>query len=129
MVCYVNTLHMFSSYCTLYLASHRMLIDIMYAWDSPGIIWASFATSWMPSMYRLHVCVYLSLDPSGKLMEIGLLVGCTLFTGFSVRKKFPVAPASAMASCFVIYIIDGEYAVSICLFFRLLMIVVLSSPS
>ena len=83
----------------------------------------------MTAMSRLHVCVDLSLDPSGKLIEIGLLAGCTFVTGVPGRTKFPVAPASATASCLVIYIIYVEYAVSIYLLFRLLMIIVFLSSS
>ena len=90
---------------------------------------ARFALSCMPAMYRLHVCVDLSLDPSGRSTEIGFLDGCTFVTVVPGRKKCPVAPASAMASYLVICIIDVDYAVSICLLVRFLMIIVLSSPS
>ena len=64
-------------------------------------------------MSRLNECFDLSLDLSGILIEIGLLASCTLFTGFAGRKKLPVAPALAMASCLVVLIIHVEYAVSI----------------
>ena len=70
----------------------------------------------MPSVSRLPVCVDLSLDPSGILMEIGLLDGCIFFTGVPGSKEYPVAPVSAMASCLIICIIDVEYDVSIFLF-------------
>ena len=68
-------------------------------------------------MCRLHVCVDLSLYPSGILMKIRLLAGCTLFTGIPSMTKFLVAPESNMVYCFVICIIDVKYAVSVCLFF------------
>ena len=42
----------------------------------------------MTEMSRLHVCVELSFDPSGILMEIDLLAGCKLFTGVTGRKFF-----------------------------------------
>ena len=42
----------------------------------------------MPEMSRLHVCVDLILNPSGKLMDIGLLSGCTFSTGVSGRNHF-----------------------------------------
>ena len=106
---------MSSSYCTLHLVLHMMLIDIRDAWARPRTMCAHFFLSGIPSMYRLHVCVDLSFDPSGRLMEICLLDGCTFFTGITGRKKCLVAPVSAMASCLGIYIIDVEYAVSICL--------------
>ena len=80
-------------------------------------MWARFAFSGMPKMYRLHVCVDLSLYLSRRFMDIGLLSGCTLCTGVPGTKKFPVAPASAMASCLVIFIIYVDYAVSIYLLF------------
>ena len=97
---------MFSSYCTLHPALHRKLIDIRDVWARPGTMWAHFVSSGMPSMSRLHVCLYLSSDLSGRLMDICLLAYFTLFTVFPGRKKYPVFPASAMASCFVICIID-----------------------
>ena len=62
-------------------------------------------------------------------MEISLLAGCTLFLGVPGSTKFTVAPSAAMASCLVIYIIDAEYYVSICLLVQLLMTIVLSSSS
>ena len=50
------TLHMFSSYCNLHPESHRILIDIRYAWARPGTMWARFAFSIIPAIFRLHVC-------------------------------------------------------------------------
>ena len=120
---------MFSSYCNLHPASHKTSIDIRDAWARTGTMWESFAFSGVPSISRLYVCVDLSFDLSGILIVIGLIAGCTLFTGVTGRTKCLVAPASAMASCFVILIIGVWYAVFVFLFFRLLMIVVLLSLS
>ena len=120
---------MFSSYCHLYPASHNTLIEIGDVCARPGTIYASFSSSGVPSMSRSHVCVDLSLDPSGRLIEIGFFAGCKLFTGLPGRKKITVAPASAIASLFVIFIRDVRYDVSIVLGVPLLMIVVLSSSS
>ena len=64
---------MFSSYCNLHPASHRTLIEIRYECASPGNMCERFAVSGIPSMSRLHVCVDLSLDPSGRLIKIGLI--------------------------------------------------------
>ena len=75
-------------------------------------------------MSRLHVCVDLSLDPSGRLIVIGLLDCCTFFTIVPGRKTFPVTPASDMAYLLVLLMINVEYAVSIFLFYRLLMILI-----
>ena len=75
-------------------------------------------------MPMLHVCIDLSLYPSGRLIDIGFITGCKFFTGVPGRKKYPVAPASAIASLFVVFFIDVEYAVSILLRVSLLMIVV-----
>ena len=61
---------------------------------------ARFAFSGMPAIPRLHVCVDLSFDQFGILTEIGLLAGCTLFTGVPGRTKFLVALVSGMAYCF-----------------------------
>ena len=80
-------------------------------------------------MSRSHVRVDLSLDPSGMLIDIGLISGCKLFTGVPGRTKFPVAPASNIASLFVILIGNVDYSASIVLGVRLLMIVVLSFSS
>ena len=80
-------------------------------------------------MSRLHVYVDLILDPSEKLIVIGLIAGCRFFTVVPGRKKIPVSPASSMASLLVIFMIDVEYAVFIFLCDWLLTIVVLSSYS
>ena len=120
---------MFSSYCTLHSTSHNTLVDMMDAWARPGTMWAHFDFSGMSSMSRLHVCVDLSLDPSGRLMEIGFLAGCRFFTGVPCKTKCSVAPESITTSCLVICMIDVEYYVSICLFIRLLIIIVLLSST
>ena len=107
-----------------------MLVDISDVWAMPGTICACFSFSGMPAVSRLHLCVDLSFDLSGTLMEMGLLAGCTFFTGFPGRTTYLVAPLSAMASCLDIYTTDVEYAVSIFLLVWLLtMIVLLSSSS
>ena len=62
-----------------------------------------------------YVCVDLSFDPYGRLMEIGLPDGCVFFTGVPGRTKCPVAQVSDMDSCLDICITDVEYATSICL--------------
>ena len=59
-----------------------MLIDTRDVWMRPGTISARFSFSGMTEMYRLHVCVDLSLDLSGILMEIGLLAGCTYWSSW-----------------------------------------------
>ena len=74
------------------------MIDTRDVWDMTGTMWESFAFSGMPSMYMIHMCVDLSFYPSGILSVIGLLAGCTFFTGVTGRKNIPVDPASAMAS-------------------------------
>ena len=94
-----------------------------------GTICAIFACSGMPQMSSSHVCADLSLDPSGRFIEIYLIAGYKYFTGVPKRIKYPVAPASDIASLFVIFIRDAEYAASIVLGVRLSMIVVLSSSS
>ena len=66
---------MFSSYCNLHPAPHKTLIEIRDECDRPGTICARFDLSGMPSMYRSHVYVDLILDPSGRLIEIGLISG------------------------------------------------------
>ena len=74
---------------------------------------ARFAFSGMTAISRLHVCVDLSFYPYGRLMKIGLLAGCTFFTGFPGSTKCPVAPVSAMTSSLGIYIIDVDYSFSV----------------
>ena len=76
---------------------------------------ARFYSSGMPEMSMLQVCVVFIFDPPGILMEIGVLDGCTFFTGVPGRKKFDVAPVSTILSCLDICISGVEYAVSICL--------------
>ena len=60
-------------------------------------MWARFSFFFMPEMSQLHVCVDLSFDLSGRLMEIYFLAGCTFFTGVSGGKKCLVSSASTMA--------------------------------
>ena len=76
---------------------------------------ARFAFSGMSDFFSLHVCVDLSFDLSGRLVEICLLYACTFFTGVPGSTKCPVYLVSDMASCLDICITDVEYAVSICL--------------
>ena len=90
---------------------------------------AIFDVSGIPSMSRLHVCVDLSLDLSGRLIEIDLISGCKFFTGVPGRKKCHVAPASGIAPLFFIFVIDVYYAVSVLLGVWLLMILVFPSYS
>ena len=108
---------MFSSYCNLNPVLHRIHIDIRDAWSRPGTMWARFEISGIPAMSRLHVCVDLSFDMYGRLMEICLLSGCKLFTGVTGRTQFTVSPAIDIYPFLVICIFDIEYALSICLLF------------
>ena len=67
-----------------------MLVEMRYACASTGTICASFACSGMPSMFRSHVCIDLSFDPYGRLIEIGLSAGCKFFTGVPGRDNSPL---------------------------------------
>ena len=49
-----------------------------------GNIWARFAFYEIRSRSRLHVCVDLNLDISGRLMKISLLAGYIFFTGVTL---------------------------------------------
>ena len=80
-------------------------------------------------MSSSHMCVEMILYPCGRLIKIGLVSGCKTFTGVPGRTKCPVAPASAIASLFVIFSSDVGYAASIVLGVYLLMVVVFSSSS
>ena len=51
-----------------------------------------------PGISRLHVCVDLICFPSGRCMCRGFVVGCMFCTGAPGTMKWPVAPASAIAS-------------------------------
>ena len=66
---------MFSLYCTFHPALHNTLIKIRDACHRPGIVCSRFSVYGIPSMSRLHVYVDLSLDPSGRLIDIGLITG------------------------------------------------------
>ena len=72
------------------------MIDISDECERSGTMCTSFYFSGMPSMSKLHMCVDLILDPSGILILIGLSAGCKLFTVVPGRKKWPLAPASAI---------------------------------
>ena len=89
---------MFSSYFTLHPTSHNTLVDMMYAWARPGTMWSHFDLSGVSEMSRLHVCVDLCLDPSGRLMEIVFIAGCKFFTGVPGKKKCSVSPESITTS-------------------------------
>ena len=78
----------------------------------------------MTSISRSHVCIDLSLDMSGRLIEIGLSSCCKIFTSVTGRTKCPVDPESAISSLFFIFVSDVEYAVSIVVGVWLLMIVI-----
>ena len=66
-------------------------------------------------MSRLHVCTDLSLDPSGRLIDIGLISGCIFLNFVPGRKQCTVDPASDIAFLFFIFISDVEYSVSVVL--------------
>ena len=78
-------------------------------------------------MSRLNVCVDMSLDSSGRLIEIDFIACFKLVTGVIGRKKFPVAPAYVIAPFLIVFMIYVDYALSISVGVRLLMIVILSS--
>ena len=66
----------------------------------------------------------ISLDPLGIFIKISFISGFKRITGVPGRTKCPVAPASAIASVFVIFNTDLEYTVSIVMVVRLLVTIV-----
>ena len=79
---------MFSWYCILHPASHKTIFDIRDVCARPETICASFSCSGMPLMSRSHVCVELSLNLSGRSVDIGLISGCNFLPVFLEGKHF-----------------------------------------
>ena len=77
-------------------------------------MWASCAASGSYGMARHAVRVDLSIPLSGKLILRGLMAGWTLVTGACGRRKWLIAPASAMARLTLILMADVLRIVSAC---------------
>ena len=73
------------------------------------MMWASLAASGSHGMARCAVWVDLSVAPS---------VGWTFVMGASGRRKWSVAPASAMARLMPILMLDVLRIVSVCVEFQ-----------
>jgi hypothetical protein len=92
---------------TLHPASHNTLIPIKDAMDSLGTTCPT-KTVGSPGMVMLHVCVDLTLLPSGKFMISGWIAGRRFWTGVPSNTKIEVAPMSAIA-CNVAIVIALRY--------------------
>jgi hypothetical protein len=92
---------------TLHPASHSTLIPIKDAMDSLGTTCPT-KTVGSPRMVMLHVCIHLTLLPSGKFMVSGWIAGRRFWTGVPSITKIEVAPISAIA-CNVAIVIALRY--------------------
>ena len=98
MVLFLNcTVHCFLSYVTVQFALQSMLIDMRDVCANPGTMCASVASVGSSGRFMLQVWVDLSCAPFGRFMVIGLIARFLLVTLAPGRRKWPVAPASAMA--------------------------------
>ena len=77
-------------------------------------MWASLAASGSHGMAGHAVWGNLSVAPSGRLILRGLMVGWTFVTGACGRRKWLVAPASAMARLMSILMPVVFRIVSVC---------------
>ena len=92
---------------TLHPASHNTLIPIKDAMDSLGTTCPT-KTVGSPGMVMSHVCVDLTLLPSGKFMVSGRIAGRRFWTGVPSITKIDFAPVSAIA-CNVAIVIALRY--------------------
>ena len=95
-------------------ASQSDLIEMSEVRLRPGMMWASLAASGSHGMARRAVWVDLSVAPLGRLILRGLLVGWTFVMRACGRRKWLVAPASAMARLALILMSDLLRIVSVC---------------
>ena len=91
------TVHDSALYTMVYPLSQNLLAAINKEWESPGIMCASVTLLGSHGMFRLQVCVEVSLLPSGMVMVRGATAGLMFIAGASVVKKCAVAPVSLMA--------------------------------
>ncbi len=92
---------------TLHPALHSTLILIQDAMDSLGTTCPT-KTVGSPGMVMSHVCVDLTLLPSGKFMVSGCIAGRRFWTGVPSITRIEVAPVSAIA-CNVAIVIALRY--------------------
>jgi hypothetical protein len=85
-----------SSNVTVHPALHNTLMPNSDAILIPGTI-CPINTVGRPGMVMSHVCLDLTLLPSGRLIVIGLMVGFIFSMGVPSITKIDVAPVSAIA--------------------------------
>ncbi len=90
------TTHFLSSNVMVHPAFHNSLMPNSDAILIPGTM-CPINTVGRPVMVMLHVCVDLTLLPSGRLIVIGLMVGVIFSMGVPSITKKDVAPVSAIA--------------------------------
>ena len=66
-------------------------------WAYPGTMWASVAASPSPGRSRFPTWVDWTTSPSGSVILSGLMAFCLLCIGTCGRRKWAVAPESAIA--------------------------------
>jgi hypothetical protein len=91
-----RTMHFLSSNVTVHPALHNTLMPNSNAILIPGTM-CPINTVSRPSMVMSHICVDITLLPSGRLIVIGLMVGFIFSMGMSSITKIDVAPVSAIA--------------------------------
>ena len=90
-------LHSLSSYIAWRPASHNALMEMRDVWARPGTMCAWRAAFGNVGVSRRHVWVDLISFPSGKVIIRGAVAALMSVTGAPGSRKWPVAPASAMA--------------------------------
>jgi hypothetical protein len=90
------TMHFSSLNVTVHPAFHNTLMPNSDAFLIPGTM-CPVNTVGRPGMVMLHVCVDLTILPSGRLTVIGLMVGFIFSMGVPSITKIDVAPVSVIA--------------------------------
>jgi hypothetical protein len=81
-----------------------------------------------PGIFMSHMCVNVTLLPSGKLIVIGLFVVRRFLTGVPFKMNFEVAPVSAIA-CVRAIVISFAHSNFLCFVLQLDVIIVASLSS
>ena len=92
-----NTLTLVLLKVTSHPALHSVTTDISECEANPGMMWPRRASIGRPGTLTVHLCVDLTLFPSGRLTVIPSSMISLSVTGAAVVRKLLVAPESRIA--------------------------------
>ena len=98
--------HFYFLYDTFQPALHKILVDTKEVWSRMNTAYARMADLGSHGRYKLPVCVYSSVFPSGKCMISGRFYGLIFLSGAPGCINCPVDPVSKMNWLASIFVLD-----------------------